>query len=185
MAAQRIDSGLLPGFERLECLWRSVETVKSWLDIVYRIPPAKCVGLPFHFWSQMIRTITILKHLSTLQDPAWDCQAVLNKVDVMSVMDWMAKKLDLVSEEAGLQPDNDIFKLLSKLLSGSRAWAAAKWNMPAQMQAEDVAPPQTDLGATGVYVNVQDLDQMAWMYSMDLENEKWFEDVLGWPPVVP
>ncbi len=27
---------------------------------------------------------------------------------------------------------------------------------------------------------IQDLNHMDWVYSMDLESDKWFEDVLGW-----
>jgi hypothetical protein len=41
-------------FQRLECLWQSVENIKSWLDEFYRIPCSKLVGQPFHLWSQMI-----------------------------------------------------------------------------------------------------------------------------------
>ena len=174
--------GLLPGFERLECLWRSVEAIKLWLDAFYRIPPSECVGLPFHFWSQVIRCTTILKYLSTLEDPAWDRQAVRNRVNLLSVLDWMTKKLDLISREAGLQSNDDLFKLLSKLLSGSRVWAQANWDMPlpSQMQDQEAAaasPPSADHWATGTHNDMPDLDHMAWMQSMDLESDEWFQEV--------
>ncbi|KAK9418998.1 hypothetical protein SUNI508_07519 [Seiridium unicorne] len=92
----------IAGFERLECLWRSVENIKSWLDAFYKSPPPALVGLPFHFWSQMIMCVTILKYLSTLADPSWDCQAVRNTIDLTSTMDRMVEKLDLASREPGV-----------------------------------------------------------------------------------
>ncbi|OQD84094.1 hypothetical protein PENANT_c014G00180 [Penicillium antarcticum] len=75
LAGRRGDGGILLGFERLHCLWQSVENIKSWLDNFYEIPSSKLVGQPFHFWSQMILSITLLKYLSTLKDPDWDFQA--------------------------------------------------------------------------------------------------------------
>lgn len=57
------------GFERFECLWQSVEDIKVWLDSFNAIHHSTLIGQPFHFWSQMIMSLTLLKYLSTLQDP--------------------------------------------------------------------------------------------------------------------
>ncbi|KAK9482625.1 C6 transcription factor [Lipomyces starkeyi] len=184
MSGQCTDDELLPGFGRIECLWQSVKAIKTWLDIFYRIPPAECVGLPFHFWSQAIRCTTMLKYLSILEDPAWDYHAVRNTVNLLSVLDWMPKKLDLASKEAGLQADDDLFKLFSKLLSRSREWAETIFNMsslsPSRMQDYELAPARSgNLGTITVTNNIPDMDQMSWIQEMDLESDKWFEDVLG------
>ncbi|KAI8626418.1 putative C6 transcription factor [Xylariaceae sp. FL1651] len=173
LSGQRSDGGLLPGFERLACLWRSVECIKSWLDNFYKIPPSELVGLPFHFWSQMILCITVLKYLSVLGDPAWDCQAVRNTVDLISTMDWMVQKLDLASKEPSVQCDDNLFKLLSRLLYKCREWANGWWNMVPQIPDVGV-----DSGVTSGS-HIPDLDQMVWMQSMDLENDQWLESVLG------
>lgn len=61
------NSGFLLGFEHLDYLWQSVGSMKSCLDDFYKIPCLKLVGQPFHFWSQMILSITLLKYLSALQ----------------------------------------------------------------------------------------------------------------------
>ena len=91
------DGGMLLDFQRLECLWQSVENIKSWLDEFYSIPCSKLVGQPFQFWSQMILCITLLKYLSTLKDPEWDRQAVQNTVNLTSTMDDILQKLNLSS----------------------------------------------------------------------------------------
>ncbi|KAL2843005.1 C6 transcription factor [Aspergillus pseudodeflectus] len=162
------DGGVPLGFQRLECLWRSVENIKAWLDTFYAIPSAKLIGQPFHFWSQMILTVTLLKYLSTLRDPEWDCQAVRNTIHLISTLDSMLQKLDVSSREPELQCDDHLLKYLTKLLARCRAWAEARWN---------VAPQTPDSGRH----HIPDLDQMAWLQSMDLGDDQWFENALGMP----
>ncbi|KAL4900319.1 hypothetical protein BDW74DRAFT_170898 [Aspergillus multicolor] len=198
-------SGNAFAFQRLGCLWHSVENIKSWLDSFYIIPTSKLSGQPFHFWSQMILTITLLKYLSTLKDPDWDCQAVRNTVHLISTMDCMLQRLDLASKEPELQGCGDhLLLFLSKLLSRSRMWGEARWNLEGQGQSQmdDVqsschsapVPSTTITGSesdaasqgqpqTQTYnYYVPDLDQMVVMQSMDLGDNQWFENVLGMPP---
>ncbi|KAJ5606764.1 hypothetical protein N7537_003383 [Penicillium hordei] len=176
------DGGTLLDFQRLECLWQSVENIKSWLDEFYRIPCSKLVGQPFHLWSQMILSITILKYLSTLKDPEWDCEALRNTVDLTSTMDCMAQKLDQSSNEPELQCDDHLLKLLSKLLTKCRLWAEARWSMASQLQDVETRPCQSaNPDTTGHNNHIPDLDQMTWMQSMDLADDQWLEGVLGIP----
>ncbi|CAG7938510.1 unnamed protein product [Penicillium nalgiovense] len=175
-----VDGGMLLDFQRLECLWQSVENIKSWLDEFYRIPCSEIIGQPFYFWSQMILSITLLKYLSTLKDPEWDCQAVRNTVDLTSAMDCMLQKLDQSSKE--LQCDDHLLKLLSKLLTKCRRWAEARLKMASQLQDMGSTPCQSSNPDTTSHDHhIPYLDQMVWMQSMDLGNDQWFEDVLGIP----
>ncbi|KAI1348269.1 hypothetical protein F5Y01DRAFT_292594 [Xylaria sp. FL0043] len=172
--------GLVPGYLRLECLWRSVECIKRWLDKFYEVRPSELVGFPFHFWAQMIQCITILKYLSTIADPTWDCQAVRNTVDLISTMDRLVEQLDIASKEPGLQCDDSLFQLLSRLLCRCRAWADALWNLAPHVQSTDANSYQsTESSSVGHRHNIPDLDQMVWMQSMDLDNDKWLESILG------
>ncbi|KAI3316856.1 putative C6 transcription factor [Xylariaceae sp. AK1471] len=180
LSGQRSDGGFLPGFERLECLWRSIECIKSWFEIFYTTPPSELIGLPFHFWSQMILCVTVLKYLSVLGDPAWDCQAVRNTVDIISTMDRMVQKLDLTSKEPSLQCDDNLFKLLSRLLVRCREWASTRLHIEPPVLDADAGSWQTvEIGATGHGHFNLDLDQMVWMQSMDLESDQWLESVLN------
>ncbi|KAF2813174.1 uncharacterized protein BDZ99DRAFT_251042 [Mytilinidion resinicola] len=177
----RSDGGHLPGFERLKCLWWSVESIKSWLDSFYKISPSDLVGLPFHFWSQMIMCVTILKYLSVLEDPAWNRQEVRNTVDLIATMDCMIQKLDRVCIESNFQCDDSIFNLLSKLLSKCRVWAGARLNT-SQIQDAEAGPYRSaDPCETSHNSSIPDLDQMIWMQSMDLEDDQWFEDAMNLP----
>ncbi|GAW22291.1 hypothetical protein ANO14919_118270 [Xylariales sp. No.14919] len=174
--------GLLPGFERLECLWRSVECIKLWLDNFHKIPPSDLVGLPFHFWAQMIQCVTILKYLSTLSDPAWDCRTVRNTVDLISAIDRTVQQLDIAGKEPGLQCDDGLFQLLSRLLCKCRSWAAAWWSFTPQISDTDARSCQSPgTSSSGRRQGIPDLDQMVWMQSIDLENDQWLESILGGP----
>lgn len=151
------------------------------MDSFDKIPPAEFVGLPFHFWSQMILCVTVLKYLSVLEDPAWDRQAARNTVDLVSTIDCMVRKLDQSSEEPGFQCDDSLFKLLSKLLNKSRIWAEGR--MAPQTQ-DGGAMPHDSTGSDAASHSssyIPDLDQMVWIQSMDLENDQWFEETMGWP----
>ncbi|OJD18043.1 hypothetical protein AJ78_01935 [Emergomyces pasteurianus Ep9510] len=189
LSRRKVDGGVLQGFERLECLWQSVENIKSWLDDFYRIPCLNLVGQPFHFWSQMILSITLLKYLSTLRDPEWDFQAVRNTVNLISTIDLLLQKLDLGSKEPELQCNDHLLKYLSKLLTKCQRWAEVRWNMAPQGQSVETrrnrnanTDTTSDSQQHHHHHYIPDLDQMVWMQSMDLGDDQWFEDVLGIPP---
>lgn len=135
----------------------------------------------------MILTITLLKYLSTLKDPDWDCQAVRNTVHLISAMDSMRQKLDLSSREPELQQCSDhLLKYLSKLLARCRVWGESRWNMGTQVAGTEArmtrnASPDANSQSHEQGHTIPGLDQMIWMQSMDLGNEQWFEDVLGMP----
>lgn len=184
-SGRRNDGGINLGFERLECLWLSVENIKSWLKSFCGIPCSKLVGQPFHFWSQMILSMTLLKYLSTLKDPEWDCQVVRNTVNLITTIDSMLQRIELSSKEPELQYKNHLLKYLSKLLNRCRMWAEPRWHISSQVQDVETRTSQSvnpDINSQNYHV--PDLDQMVWMQSMDLGNEQWFEDVLGMPATV-
>jgi hypothetical protein len=181
-SGQRNDGGINLGLERFECLWLSVENIKSWLKSFYKIPCSKLVGQPFHFWSQMILSITLLKYLSTLKDPEWDCQVVRSTVDLIPTIDAMLQRIEMSSKEPELQCNDHLLKYLSKLLNRCRMWAEPRWHLTSQVQdVETRMSRNVNPDTISHNYHVPDLDQMTWMQSMDLGNEQWFEDVLGMP----
>ncbi|KAI1821621.1 hypothetical protein F4861DRAFT_532841 [Xylaria intraflava] len=170
-------SGLLPRVEQLECLWRSVECVKLWLDSFYEIPPSEMIGLPFHFWLQIIQCFTFLKSLPLLRDPAWDCHAIRNTIDMNSALDGMIRKLDIAGKEPGVF-DDSLPQLLCRLLYRCRAWIDSRRAFVPQPDAGARTIPSTGLGLAGHCHFTSDSDQMLWTESMDLENEQWLESLL-------
>ena len=170
-----------PGFERLDCLWRSVSSVGSWRDSFCDIAPSDLVGLPSHFWSQMIMCITALKYLSVLADPDWDCHAVRNTVNLVAALDRMHERLELGSRDAALPSGDGLLSLLLKLLGKCRAWADVWMNAPSRVPVpEGGLGTHGEGGAGGPHGSTMpDLDQMVIMHTMNLESDQWLEDLLG------
>ncbi|KAK4125628.1 hypothetical protein N657DRAFT_654238 [Parathielavia appendiculata] len=201
--------GISPDLARLESIHRSAASIRSWLGVFcppssssssrYSVAPADCLGLPAHFWAQCIWCSAILKHLSTnpLAEPAGvECmRAVRNTVDLRMVLDRMREKMNLVSVEAagvevgdgvvgGNGGGNDLFSSMARLFGRARVWAEERWHTTSM--GDSAVPVQgqgQEENGSGSGRNVPDVEDFSWMDLMDLENDKWFEDVLGWSPV--
>ncbi|CAK7237307.1 hypothetical protein SBRCBS47491_009931 [Sporothrix bragantina] len=197
--------GRLPVLEHIACLWRSVYAIKAWLDAYHAILPSTYVGVPFFFWFQLVRCVVLLKHLSTFKDPAWDCQAVRNAVDMGSMLSWMAAKADEASKEAGEQSDDDLFRRVSSIMRMSQAWMAAKQraasvaakethtHLPHEAAAHSVPTNQygntsggydgsmsattSDMANENLVIPVDP----SWTNAFDMSEEMWLEDMIGWP----
>ncbi|KAI1762953.1 putative C6 transcription factor [Hypoxylon sp. FL1150] len=163
------------GFERLECLWRSVNAIKSWLDIFYTLPPPTVSGCPFPLRAQLARCLVVLFRLSTLEDPAWDRQAVRGTVDLLLVLDQIATKLDIASRESGEQSGDEIFAQFSKAMRTFRAWAATKI-----APEEPVADPAWSYAGTTPTVGYGMMDNNP-MMMMDIGHDGWFEGFFAGP----
>ncbi|KAI0842745.1 putative C6 transcription factor [Hypoxylon sp. FL0890] len=166
-------SGYISGFERLECLWRSANAIKSWLDIFFALPPSQFRGFSFPFWAQLARCLVIFCRLSTLEDPAWDRKAVRNTVDLPPALDRIAEKLELASREVGEQSSDDVFMQLSRLMRMFRAWVGSKM---ASAEAEEKSAWAGSDATTDISGNAMDQNQNQMMQFFDLGNDSWWDE---------
>lgn len=116
------------GFDRVDFSCRSVAAIKAWMDIFFSLSPAECAGLSFLHMAQIARCLMVLYRLSTFVDPSWDCQLVRGTVDLLSVLNGVAEKLEMASGEAGEQSHDDLFMYLSSMMRKFRANAAVDLN---------------------------------------------------------
>ncbi|VUC31423.1 unnamed protein product [Clonostachys rosea] len=165
----------VPGFEPVECLWRSLHAAKAWLDCFHSVSPSLYMGFPFFYWFQLVRCLVILKHLSVFEDPAWDRLAVYSTVDLLTVLEWMATKSDLASQAANEQSDNDMFRQVSKCLRLSQMWVTAKRDAAASSAQAPTALPCDN-------APLADFDQAPWMSELAMGNESWIEEFFDWSP---
>lgn len=100
---------------------------------------------------------------------------------MISTVDRMLDKLDLCSQEPELQCDDHLIQYLSKLLSRSRMWTQARWDQAERTKEMDAKSTQHEVSDHAAYSPIPDLDQMSWIHSMDLGDERWFEEILGMP----
>ncbi|KAI1098443.1 putative C6 transcription factor [Jackrogersella minutella] len=164
------DNDYTSGYERLECLWRSVNAIKSWFDIFFTLSPSAFRGLSFPFWAQLARCTVILYRLSTLEDPAWDRKAVRDVVDLSLVLDQIAKNMEQASREAGEQSNDDVLMQVSRLLGRFRALVGAKM-IPAE------AGSYATWASRDATTNVDDQDQNYMRQFFEFGDERWWEEL--------
>jgi hypothetical protein len=130
-------------FDRLDFSWRSVGAIKAWMDLFLSLSPAECAGLSFIHMAQLARCLMVLYQLSTFAHPAWDCNLVRNTMDILLVLDGVAERLELASNEAGEQSSEDLFMRLSGMMRKFRTNAATKMG-----QRNSGIEPMDDLTGT-------------------------------------
>ncbi|KAI1095078.1 hypothetical protein F5B19DRAFT_398063 [Rostrohypoxylon terebratum] len=114
------------GLKRLECLWGSLNAIRSWLDIFFSMSPSELPGFALPFWVQQTRCIVTLYRLSTLENPAWDLKSVRETVDLLPVIDRTAEMIEQAGHEQGGQAKDDIVLQVARLVRMIRIQAATK-----------------------------------------------------------
>lgn len=109
--------------QRIECLWKSVNAVKSSLDILLSLSPLTWVGLSILEVSQISKSFKALLYLALHDDPAWDKQAARDVCDPITVLDQVIRISDEASVAVGETCRDDIFKMLGNHTRGLREWA--------------------------------------------------------------
>ena len=163
------------GYARIVSLWRSLDAIKSWFDIFDTLSPATIIGLPFPFFAQMGRCIFILYRLSTLDDSAWDQQAVRDKIDLLQVLDMIAEKCELTSKEVGEQTDDNQIWRYARFMHIVRAYVSRRM-YPGVRETETSRSRRSTTASAGKNMTDEDPSMMEFV---DFSDDKWLEDFLG------
>ncbi len=116
-------------FQQVEYLYACVESVKSWFEVFFTIPPNAYIGFPFSIFSQLVRCLVTLYRLSTLDDPAWNKNGVQKTADLLLILDQVIRNMEQVSVLAGLDNsdsvERDFFSRTAKMFRSIRpGWEA-------------------------------------------------------------
>lgn len=109
--------------QRIEFLWKSVNAVKSFVDIVLSLSPPSWIGVSLLELAQVTRSFRTLLCLATHDDAAWDKQGVRDICDPLAVLDKVIHAADEASALAGETARDDLFRTLSNNTRGLREWA--------------------------------------------------------------
>lgn len=167
------DNNQTCGFKPLECLWGSLNAIKSWLDIFFAMSPSQLSGFALPFWVQQARCIVVLYRLSTLENPAWDLKSVREVVDLLPVIDRTAEMLEQAGREHGGQAKDDIFLQVSRLVRMFRIRAATK--IAPTFEGEESSWGYGDV-APGVGSNTMTLDRDDMMPLFAFVNDGFWEE---------
>ncbi|KAL4780056.1 hypothetical protein BJX76DRAFT_361179 [Aspergillus varians] len=115
-----------PGFQRIECLYACLNTVKLAFENFFRIPLAEYSGLSFPFFTQVARYLIALSKLSTLSDPGWDDNQARSTVDVLQVIDQLINNIQHAKAANGEQCTGGPLDKSTGIFTSVRTWCAAK-----------------------------------------------------------
>ena len=116
-------------FKQLKSLYGCVESIKSWFEVFFSIPPAKYTGFPFSIFSQFVHCLVTLYTLSTLNDPAWDKNGVGETANLLLILDQLINNLEQAATMAGLDnhdsTEGEVFSQTAKKFRSVRPeWEA-------------------------------------------------------------
>ncbi|KAI9740059.1 MAG: hypothetical protein M1818_004810 [Claussenomyces sp. TS43310] len=106
-----------------------LESIKSWFDVFFTIPPAAYIGFPFSIFSQLLRCMMTLYRLMTLDGPTCDDEGVWKTVDPLLVLGRVINNMEQVAILAGLDksesPGGDVFSRGAQMFRSLRpGWEA-------------------------------------------------------------
>ena len=116
-------------FRQVERLYGCTESIKSWFEVFFTIPPIAYIGFPFSMISQLVRCLITLYRLSTLDDPAWDKRSVRKTANLLVIFDQVISNMEQVASLTGQDNNNsvgeDVFSLTAKMFRSIRpGWEA-------------------------------------------------------------
>lgn len=154
-------------FQRLESLYACLNSIKSWFDVFFTIPPAAYIGFPFSVCSQLVHCLVALYRLSTLDDPAWDNDIVRNTANLLLILDQVANNIRQVTELAGLDSDRTEWNVFTR---GGKMVESLRLGWEAKLAVGPTAP------AISTRQNVDESIPKA--LPIDFSDDSWLTDIL-------
>jgi hypothetical protein len=88
-----------PDMTRFNALHACLMNIKSWLEIMFALPPSAYIGFSFPVYAHMAHCLISLHKLSALTDSAWDRKLARREIDLFAVCDRLQEDLDVVVRE--------------------------------------------------------------------------------------
>ncbi|KAF5664221.1 major facilitator superfamily transporter [Fusarium circinatum] len=113
----------IPVKQRIESMYSCLQTIRSWYDVFFGIPPEHVPGTPFAIYIQLSQVQVALYRLTTSEDPAWDKELVRNTADLLILLDQVVEffaRLDSVYKMKTIQGEETAFALGAKMMNNVR-----------------------------------------------------------------
>ena len=116
--------------QQRQSLRSGLESLKSWFDVFFSIPPAAYIGFSFTTFSQLFQCLHTLYWPTTLDDPNWDEDGVWKKANTLGILDHVLDNLDQVAILAVLDSsgcsEKDPYTRAARKFRSVRPWWAAR-----------------------------------------------------------
>ncbi|PYH85363.1 hypothetical protein BO82DRAFT_275395 [Aspergillus uvarum CBS 121591] len=157
--------------QALDHLFRCLEAIKSWIRTILKFDAAEYIGFPFPLWKQFRTVVLVTLRLGALDDPAWDTGLVRRSVDLPSVLDEIARKL----ERGRSQTEEPVFATFIKMVHMLKSWTLSVYT--------DGPSKPADSGCTSGSLSEGEqaaVEDPPWG-DLVCDDEFWNVDFLGWP----
>lgn len=97
--------------QRLDALWRCVESIRSYFELYLAIPAQDLMCLPFQVFGQSVQASVTLLRLATLEIDGWDLAALREELCYSTIVGEFTRKFELVESLPidGITIRNDSF----------------------------------------------------------------------------
>lgn len=152
-------------FEQLEFRFACLNSIKSWFDVFFTIPPSDLVGVSYLSHAQAGHCTVALYRLTQFEDPAWDKGLVRNTADLLLILDEIIDRFDQASITCSDNSDQNIYNRLGAIFKAVRSWCGTKLN--------------TDINLPYVPTDQAVGDPTLGTLPLDFLDDAWFTNVLG------
>lgn len=91
-----------PDMRRFEIYQSCLLSIQAFLDTLFATPVALLESLPFTSYPQIVHVVKALHKITTIQDPAWDRNAVRKSIDLILTCDKVIATLEYLKASATL-----------------------------------------------------------------------------------
>lgn len=158
------------GLERLDSLSRCLNSIKSWFEIFFTIPPSNYLSISWPMFTQLAHSIIILHRLSTFEDSAWDLGLVRSTMDLNLVLEHFINNLRLMRGHRSDSSEPDMFAKVALVFESAKSWSKNRFIVDADSISGIFVrnfPEDT------VHVPVQDTPLM------NIMDDAWLSEELG------
>lgn len=142
-------------FKQRNVLITGLESIKSWFEVFFTIRPADYIGFPFSIFTQLVRCLTTLYLLKSLDVLEWDEDDSWKPTDPLLILTRVINNMDQVATVTGLDasgsPEGDVFSRAAQLFRSLQpGWEAklrtnglALSTLPTQQSIEETSLPDS------------------------------------------
>lgn len=117
---------------RIGRLQKCLKAIENWFETYEATPPSMAFGGTFHLFVQLVSSLVTVIKLSRLEDfPAWDPADVRRRLDIFSLFDRVAARMEKIRVSVGIQEDDEreesIWAKSVKVMGLMKAGVQADW----------------------------------------------------------
>jgi len=133
----------LSDLQRLEGLDSILRAIERWIEVFFDVPLVDWIGTTYAILAQFSHCAILLFKLTSLDEPYWDRAVVMDRANLLDILERLAQRLDSIPPLLGLVDSNDpeetgIFFKSSRLIRVLKAtFSAGLGQNPSQ---KDVQP---------------------------------------------